>query len=272
MWLWDSCYHSLGANHLDPNLAWDYLQAVLAAAGPDGAIAIERTPATAGGAVNQTQPPLLTWAVAENWRAAVAAGVANATLRERLEYAVPRLAAYLRWDLTHRSDLSGRTPLLRWTQGTESGMDNSPRFDNGTSQLLAVDFSVFLAREAALLAQLAAEVGNATEAGFWSRLAAKVSTSIHEVMWNEAQGLYFDATCSRTGCQLSDMVASTALLPLWLEDIPRERIPRLIDALHDPRRFGTRTPLPSTGRAMAQFGTDMWRGPVVRSGVEPMMA
>jgi hypothetical protein len=57
-------------------------------------------------------------------------------------------------------------------------------------------------------------------------------------------------------------VASTALLPLWLDDLPPERLPRLISALHDPNRFGTRLPIPSVGRAMPSFGTDMWRGPV----------
>ena len=75
MWLWDSCYHSLAANHLDPTLGWEYVASVLAAAAPDGAIAIERTPTSAGAAVDQTQPPLLSWAVHENWKRAVAAGV-----------------------------------------------------------------------------------------------------------------------------------------------------------------------------------------------------
>ena len=36
MWLWDSCYHSLAANRLDPALGWDYLAAVLASASPEG--------------------------------------------------------------------------------------------------------------------------------------------------------------------------------------------------------------------------------------------
>ena len=75
MWLWDSCYHSMGLNELTVALptatypssqqkqreepghvaAWEYLKSVLDAAGPYGGVAIERTPTSAGGSVDQTQ-------------------------------------------------------------------------------------------------------------------------------------------------------------------------------------------------------------------------
>jgi hypothetical protein len=260
MWLWDSCYHSLAANHLDPLLGWEYLASVLAAAAADGAIAIERTPTTAGTKVDQTQPPLLVWAVYENWRAAVAAGVPNATINQRLAYAMPRLAAYLRWDIANRGDTTGRTPLLHWIKGTESGMDNSPRFDGGATDLLAVDFSVFLAREATLLVEIATEVGNHSEAAFWRRAASNVSSHVHSHLWDEQAGLYADRNA--TTARLSAVVASTALLPLWLDDLPKERLPRLLSALKDPQLFGTKVPIPSVARSESTFSTDMWRGPM----------
>jgi len=72
MWLWDSCYHSLAANLIPGatfghNLGWEYVQSVLLGADASGAIAIERTPDTVGTKVTQTQPPLLAWAVYENY-------------------------------------------------------------------------------------------------------------------------------------------------------------------------------------------------------------
>eukprot|EP00462_Mataza_sp_D1_P028235 CAMPEP_0175178324 /NCGR_PEP_ID=MMETSP0087-20121206/34899_1 /TAXON_ID=136419 /ORGANISM="Unknown Unknown, Strain D1" /LENGTH=72 /DNA_ID=CAMNT_0016470441 /DNA_START=44 /DNA_END=259 /DNA_ORIENTATION=- len=51
------------------DVSWDYLKSVLAAAGADGAISIQRTPSSTS-AVTQTQPPLLAWAVWENFQAA----------------------------------------------------------------------------------------------------------------------------------------------------------------------------------------------------------
>lgn len=262
MWLWDSCYHSLAANRLNASLGWEYVAAVLDAAAPDGAIAIERSPTSAGGTVDQTQPPLLTWAVHENWHAALAAGVPQATVRARLAYALPRLGAYLRWDMSRRADPTGRTPLLVWTKGTESGMDNSPRFDGpgAVSDLLAVDFSTFLAREARLLAEVADAVGNATEGAYWAGVSANVSRHVHAVLWDERTGLYYDVHAPSGN--RSAVAASTALLPLWLDDIPPERVPRLLSALRDPTLFGTTVPLPSVARRDASFSTDMWRGPV----------
>jgi len=139
-----------------------------------GAIAIERSPDSKGEPVDQTQPPVLAWAVLDNYylasaarkearkqetrkeeetskeeetrkegttAGAVAAGANDGggtgdggdkedeELLERLRYAAPLLAGYLSWDVEHRGDPTGKTPLLAWLKGTESGMDNSPRFD-----------------------------------------------------------------------------------------------------------------------------------------------
>lgn len=276
MWLWDSCYHSLAANRLDPSLGWDYLEAVLAAAAPDGAIAIERTPDTAGGgSVDQTQPPLLAWAVWENQQAALKAGVAEKTVRARLAYALPRLEAYLSWDIVHRVDPTGATHLLWWLKGTESGMDNSPRFGLWHSKqapgMLAVDFSVYFAREAAYVARMANYTGDARTAGRWARLSQRVSAEVHSTLWDDRTGLYYDrypetaASGSRAGANegtLSRVASPTGLLPMWLDDFPKNRLPRLLSAMRDPSTFGTAVPLATVARNASSFSTDMWRGPM----------
>ena len=139
-------------------------------------------------------------------------------------------------------------------------MDNSPRFDGSTTDLLAVDFSVFFAREAKMLSAIASQLGNQSEAAYWGHAAANVSRAVHDKLYDASSGLYFDF--NTTSGQLSGVVASTALLPLWLDDIPPQRVPKLIAALHDPTFFGTKVPIPSTGRSMPTFSTDMWRGPM----------
>ncbi len=280
MWLWDSCYHSLAANLLPdsalpnktkaggPNLAWEYLRSVLAGAGPEGGIAIERTPDTVGTTVEQTQPPLLAWAVWENYEAARAAGVSEDELTSRLRMAAPILDAYLRWDMRLRGDPTGQTPLLVWTKGTESGMDNSQRFDTGSpDSLLAVDFSVFLAREAGFLARIGKVIGNTSLEAEWSGVEANVTAAIHDKLWDESTGLYMDLrVCPNgvRGCKpgFSAVEAVTGFLPLWIDGIPSGRIDTLIAAINDTSRFGTIVPLPSVSRATSDFSTDMWRGPM----------
>lgn len=245
MWLWDSCYHSMAINELqvprpgclagaapEPghNIGWEYLKSVLDAAGPDGAISIERTPTSVGTKVTQTQPPLLAWAVWENFL------VANTTDPEkalaRLAYAFPRLVGYINWDRRERGDPTGKTPLLVWTKGTESGMDNSQRFDAvDIPRMLAVDFSVFLARECMHLASIATSLGNHSAATEWAGIAGEVSAAIHQHLWDEATGLYYDADV-HTG--LKTVKAVTAFLPLWLSDIPSDRVAKLVANLQQP--------------------------------------
>lgn len=276
MWLWDSCYHSMAINELQVpspsmdaqgrnggleagfHIGWDYLKSVLDAAAPDGAIAIERTPTSVGTKVTQTQPPLLAWAVWENFLAANASDPELAAAR--LAYAFPELEGYINWDRANRKDPTGKTPLLVWTKGTESGMDNSQRFDlRDVPHMLAVDFSVFLARECALLARIASVLGNETAAAQWNRTASEVSTAIHETLWDAEAGLYGDLEVKRG---FTGIKAVTAFLPLWLPDIPTARVATLLSKMQDPKTFATPVPLPSVSLDTELFSTDMWRGPM----------
>jgi len=269
MWLWDSCYHSLSMNNFisphsisGPDLSWEYIESVLEGADEYGGIAIERTPANIGSKVNQTQPPLLAWAVWENYVAGKRSGLADDILINRLKYAAPKLAGYLEWDLRERGDKTHATSLLTWTKGTESGMDNSQRFDSKTQaddSMLAVDFSVFFAREAQLTSKIADVVGNDTMAARWKATAANVSKAVHDILWDESAGLYMDMYGPSKSTGVKSVVA---LLPMWLDDFPMSRLPKLLDAMHDEMVFGTKVPLPSVARETSTFSIDMWRGPM----------
>ena len=41
MWLWDSCFHAIGRCVTEPDLAWEFLDAMLRAAAPDGHVPIQ---------------------------------------------------------------------------------------------------------------------------------------------------------------------------------------------------------------------------------------
>ena len=297
MWLWDSCYHSMARSVLNDTLGWEFVQSMLSVQAPSGAVPIERSPlgadalaagsalrgaedaevtAAPAGAIGgiggiggidttQTQPPLLCWAIWENFKLAQAAGGAGeAAGLARLAYAVPRLERYLQWDFANRGDPTGATPLLYWLKGTESGMDNSQRFDGYRYQkpLLAVDFSVFAARESALLADMHGALGNATGAAHWAAVAAAISAAVHEQLWDASRGFYFDRYDSANGGRFSDVAAVTGLLPLWLPDLPADRLAPLLAAIADPAKFNTPVPLPSVAADTKHFSTDMWRGPM----------
>ena len=76
------------------------------------------------------------------------------------------------------------TGHARWDRGTESGMDNSQRFDSYDSHkpLLAVDLSSFVARESSLVARMLDELGNHTGATHWRAYSSNVSQAIHDTL------------------------------------------------------------------------------------------
>ena len=63
MWLWDSCFHAIGRAVTEPELAWEFLTAMLDSSATDGHIPIQSEPWN-GGLSGDTQPPLLTLATA----------------------------------------------------------------------------------------------------------------------------------------------------------------------------------------------------------------
>ena len=253
-WLWDTVFHSWGMNHLDPELSWDLLASVLETQHDDGLITHQVGVAWEGPPI--TQPPLLAWGVWESYR--------HLRDRDRLAWALPRLEAYLQWDLDHRD--SNGNGLLEWfiegdpdCRSGESGMDNSPRFDQAVL-LDSVDFSTYAAVDMACLAQVAAEVGQEDRARLWQERARRSRRAVHDLLWDEGAGFYFDRGLGDSA--LSGVAAVTGFLPLLLPDLPRERAGRLVAALEDPGRFAAPAPVPSVSLSDPSWGTDMWRGPM----------
>jgi glycogen debranching enzyme len=251
MWLWDSVFHSLGMNGLRPRLAWHFLKSVLDTQGEDGMIAHQTGPSGWRSAI--TQPPLLAWGVWENYQA----------LRDKacLAYALPRLERYLDWDCTYRD--RNQNGLLEWfiegnvnCRSGESGMDNSPRFDRAVL-LDAVDFSAFAARDMAYMAFIAEELGEAEKARRWRRRSKAMSKKVHDYLWDEQDGFYYDRDMDGHPSRIK---AVSGFFPLLLDDVPPERVDRLVQILTDPEWFNTPFPVPSVALCEPTWSTDMWRG------------
>lgn len=258
-WLWDSCFHTFAMSEVNATLGWEFAQTMLDAQdSSNGYMPGEFDPNTAPTEGNGywTQPPLLAWAVWMNYELS-AGNTPEATRHARLKYALPRLAAYLDWDAANRGDPSGATQLLRWSEGTESGMDNSQRFDHG-SAFRAVDFSVFWANDATYVSRIASALGNTSAAAEWSAKAAAVTSDIHEHLWSEAAGAYMDQYFADDS--YSSALSVTTFLPLMLPGVESTRVDRLVQLLQNASVFAPAMPLPSEAVSDPTFSTDMWRG------------
>ncbi|MBI4978111.1 MAG: hypothetical protein HZC28_11545 [Spirochaetes bacterium] len=251
MWLWDSVFHSLAMNHISPDLSWQFIKSVLEAQREDGFVSHQMRPT--GWRSEITQPPILAWGVWENYH-----HLKNISM---LKYAFPKLERYITWDLQHRN--KNNSGLLVWEiegnplcRSGESGLDNSPRFDEAVN-LDAVDFSVFAAHDMMMLAHIAEEIGDTQKSLYWEQASKGMSQKIHALLWNDADGFYYDRHADG---RLSTVKAVTGFLPLMLEDIPAKNVERLIAHMRNGDEFATEFPLPSAALNEPTWSTDMWRG------------
>jgi neutral trehalase len=107
------------------------------------------------------------------------------------------------------------------------------------------------------VAQICYELGLGARAEVWEQRATAMRQAIHQQLWDETRGFYydidFDGNFSRTS-------AVTGFLPLLLEDIPQQHVDSLIRKLKDPTQFNAAFPIPSVSLSDSRWSTDMWRG------------
>ena len=230
LWPRESVFQALAINRIYPGVAWQLLKSVLDAQNADGMIPQFSSPDGWKSAI--THPPLLAWGVWENYQ----------RLHDRMliEYAFPRLEDYIDWCTSHRD--RNRNGLLEWAidddparRSTESGMDTSPRFDEGVL-LDAVDFSVFAAREMCFIAKIAMELGHTDDARYWQDKADYTSLKVHERLWDERDAFYYDAHMDGTP---SRVASAAGFMPLLLDNLPAGRAERMGSKLKDPAIFNT---------------------------------
>lgn len=248
MWLWDSVFHAIAMKHIHPTLAWEFLRSVLEAQNDDGMIS--HMVAIDGQHSERTQPPILAWGIWETANNDPAI----------LKTALPALERYLNWNRENRD--VNHNHLFEWymesqqvSRADESGMDNSPRFDDARP-LDAIDFSVYMAHDYACLAQICAAVGETDKAEKYTGIAIEISQAIHTHLWGG--DFYYDRDLDGN---LSAVKAWTGFLPLLLDDTPSAHVQQMVALLQDPDHFASAVPVPSVALSDAKWSTDMWRGP-----------
>lgn len=250
MWLWDSAFHALGWRHVDLEVAWEAIEAVLSQQGEDGFIPHIMAP---GYRSRVTQPPILAWATWELFQ------MSHDT--ERLRRAYPALCRYLEWDLRHRS--VAPFGLLAWhiegsplSRSGESGMDNSPRFDQD-GPWLAVDFNAYAVSEMTHLSCMARVLGYEEEACRWAERRAEIAGLINQWLWDDERGFYLDRHADGRWCPV---MAVSGFLPLWAGIASSEQADRLAAHLTNPDEFWAPFPVPSVSLSDPTHSEDMWRG------------
>jgi len=252
VWLWDAGFIAIAlsrGNEQAHALGADQIRNIVASQAPDGRLPREVWAHDAG---TGFQPPgILTWAVWElaRWDQDV----------ELVEEFYGALVAGHQWFVNNTdSDGDGR---CEWTR-EDSGMDTSPRFDDGPVE--GVDLQSWLALDAQLLAGMADRLGRTGEAEAWRAEAEDRKADIRENFWDPADGLFYDLKIDDSAAdKFVRSPTPVAFIPLLVGAATQEQAQAVASRLNDPEFFDAPFPLPTTPLTGPAYDSDnYWRGPV----------
>lgn len=257
MWLWDTAFHSLGLQHVRPDLGQDALRALFAKQRDDGKLLLAAQPGVPAREEDDSQPPIVAWAFRRQFE--------RTMHTEFLRELYPKIVRYIEWFEANRRNDTG---LYGWqlrvsddpvkvARGGESGMDNSPRFDN-VSAVTAVDLSSYMAAEYNALEKLARYLDRYTEAGEWHQRRMRIAAQVNELLWDDEGRFYYDL--DEAG-EFVRVKTTAGFMPLLGEIADRDRAEALRMHLMNPSEFWSRFPVPSVAQDEPWFSKDMWRGP-----------
>jgi putative isomerase len=249
-YLWDSCFHVVGLEHLNTKIAADGLRIMVENQQPDGEIPqfVCPTWVRPGGA---SQPPLIAWAA---WRL-----YQRTKDRKLLDDIYGPVGKSVDWWLTKR-DPDGNG-LAEYSEPVASGWDDSPRFDEG--KIEGVDLNAYLVREMRILSQIAQLQGKAAEAKRWHDRAEALAQRIVDRMYDRDANIFRDLRADTHA--FVGLLTPASFMPLWVGvPLPEEKARAMIEKyLLNPDLFFGPYPFPVVAYNDPKYKPDQWwRGPI----------
>lgn len=183
--------------------------------------------------------------------------------KERLAAVFPPLMAYHRWMAENHTWRDG----TYFSTGWGSGMDNSPRLEQGRNvhfshgHMVWVDACMQELNNCNILIKMARITGREE---FIPELEAErdiLENVINEKLWDEKTGFYYDEW---RGGRLNMVKHAGAFWALLAKCASPERAERLIAHLENENEFASAMPVPTLSRYHAEYRPDggYWRGGV----------
>lgn len=259
VWNWDSAFHALALSYIDPELAYEQFELFFDYQGKDG---IYPDVIYTDGTIkdNYSKPPVFPWAFTSVYK--------RCPKPEILPKAYDSYCRNLdfwnnnRCDEKHGLyyyDCRRIDDSWRIHQKWESGMDNSPRWDNGVEQWLAVDLNGYMAAFYDALSQMAQWLGLPDDSAKWEKQSAALKKKINAELWCEEQKCFLDR--NRFTGEFSDVLSSACFVPLFAGCSDEEHAKIMADNAENPERFYPS--MPTVAFCCDTFSTtEYWRGPV----------
>jgi archaellum component FlaF (FlaF/FlaG flagellin family) len=258
-WLWDTCFHLFPTSIFETKLVEKLIENLFTVQQDDGFIPInfncDEQPVTYA-----TQPPLIPFVLERL--------TDNSELDKEL---YPKLKKFCNWLEKNRQIENG---LFCWKSGGESGMDNSPRFNenidetplleninycssNLTRDKAHIDFSCQMALFYRSMEKIADRIGEDSKE--WTEKYNTISKTINDFLYSEEDGFYYDRKLDGTWLKLK----TVATFWIFISGVaPEERAKEVLKHIMDEGEFLTPMPLPSVAIDEPSFCLNYWRGPV----------
>ncbi len=255
--LWDCVFHLMGLQYVHKDLARDVVRSAFKGQRKNGQIPLSVGPEDIDRDDERlSHPPLLTWALSihfDRWRDP-----------DFMARCYPKLVAYIRWFEKNRRNENGlygwhirtKDDPISGSRGAESGMSNSPRFDNVES-MTAIDLSSYMANEYLALSKMAEQLEHHAEAREWREHYDRIRDAMNELLWDFADQFYYDL--DEAG-EFIPVKTTAGLLPLLARVPDRDQAEALRTHIMHPHEFWTQCPLASVSEDEEQYSRDMWRG------------
>ena len=245
--LWDTCFQNLAYEKINPVAAKQFLLQFAQCQRPDGKY--EQFICSTWGRPHYSQPALVGSAVKR---------LAELEFDKAfVEAMLPSLEKNNMWWLNSRIAKNG---LILCPHGLETGQDDSPRFDNGTTY--SCDMNAYVLNQLNATADLFEMADNEKKALYWRNKAKALSAVILRELYCEEENIFYDKS-PETG-EFVRMVSPVSLLPLWAGvKLPESKARAMIEKyLLSPEYLFGKVPFPSVAYNEKEYKSDgWWRGP-----------
>jgi putative isomerase len=249
VWSWDHCFNAMALAENDPELAWQQFIVLfdnqeVHGALPDGLREIIRE-------FTYSKPPIHGWVLGWMMRHG------QFSDRKHLEEAYEPLVKWTEWYFRYRD--SNRNGLPEYSQGNDSGWDNSTVFLKGVP-VEAPDLSSFLVLQMETLATMADKLGKKDEAEEWRKRSRTLLKQTLDRFW---KGDHFVAIRTE-----DDSVVEEESLLLYIPIILGDRLPadvqqKLVAGLTRRGRFRSAHGFATEALDSPIYTPDgYWRGPI----------
>jgi hypothetical protein len=255
--LWDTAFHAVAWRHTRPAIAEHVIQAILSKQRQNGLVPQRVQPGVPADGSGEVHPPFLTWA---SWKVFDTSGRG-----EFVEICYPKLVHYLDWYENNRKNKNGlygwrlrkKDDAVKGNRGAESGMGNSPRFDDVEGSTSA-DLSSYMAAEYSNLEKLARALGQHDDADAWKARHRKIAKRINKLLWDEGDRFYFDL--DQEG-NIIDTKTVSGLMPLHAGIPDRDQAEGLRLHITQALEFTPYLGACTTSCDEPEYSDDLWRGP-----------